>query len=476
MSPPNADDASSPITKSLAIDIVASTRPMHTRINKLITSRVPLALPPRSSDASAYISGMLHFLPVYMAFEKLWLDVTSTPPSGEEKANDTPLDAESADGLPRGTDSKDGHIEVSERVRTILVALYMPQLFRSDRLRGDIRSMTGWSDEVLDRQIHTIKGTGQLSAFLSHIKQAVHAKPHVLIAYSYNLLMALFAGGRYIRASLEKAGSDFWETVPEPIKPTMQPCEPRPGAAAAASVSPFSPLELTGDDGLGTHSPHASSCDEFLQFWHFDSPEDGEDFKRDYKERLLGWEDTLTSGEREDILQESVIILESIGQIVGQLDDVCSDEREEGKSDLMARRPSLASHFMQAQFVARLRDSFLIARDRGVGNPFRTQSVDTDASEREEQEGGENQDASHDGVTAASKSMRFAKTLPTPRRNKGLGAVTEDDTKLRAGSPMHIFDAMAARPIFAWIVGLLILYVVVRVRGVVLICSGYAHS
>ncbi|KAH0498095.1 hypothetical protein TgHK011_005369 [Trichoderma gracile] len=467
MSPPAADDAPSPTTKSLAADIVASTRSMHTRINKLITSRVPLALPPRSSDAGAYISGMLHFLPVYMAFEKLWLDIISTPPVGEEEADATRLVAESSDGYPHVKENKDGHIEVSERVRTILVALYMPQLFRSDRLRGDIKSMTGWSGDVLDRQIHAIKGSGQLSAFTSHIKQAVRTKPHVLIAYSYNLFMALFAGGRYLRASFEKAGNEFWETVPGPIKPTMQPCEPRPGAAA--SVSPFSPLELTGDDGFGARSPHAASCDEFLQFWHFDSPEDGEDFKRDYKERLLTWEDSLTADEREDILQESAIILESIGHIVGQLDDVYSDEQGDKDSDEMPRRPSLASHFMQAQFVARLRDSFLIARDRGVGNPFRSRSVDTDASEREEQEGeeGGNENTQHHALTGAPKAMRFAKTLPTPRRRKGPDPVTQEDGKLRGGLPMHILDAMTARPIFAWIVGLLILYVVVRVRGVV---------
>ncbi|ETS03123.1 heme oxygenase-like protein [Trichoderma reesei RUT C-30] len=473
MSPPNADDAPSTTTKSLAVDIVAATRPMHTRINKLVTSRVPLALPPRSSDPGAYISGLLHILPVYMTFEKLWLDIISSPSPVEDAADGTRLDAESGDGPARVNDSKDGNLEVPERVRKILVALYMPQLFRSDRLRGDIKSMTGWSDEVLDRQIQAIKGTGQLSANLSHIKQAVHAKPHVLVAYSYNLFMALFAGGRYIRASFEKAGNEFWQTVPEPIKPTMQPCQPRPAAAAAAaaaaSVAPFSPLELTGDDGLGTqHSSHASSsCDEFLQFWHFDSPEDGEDFKRDYKERLLTWEDTLTADEREDILQESIIILESIGHIVGQLDEVYSDEHGEKDNLQMPRRPSFASHFMQAQFVARLRDSFLIARDRGVGNPFRTRSVDTEASGREEQGGEEDDNNQHDAVTGASKSIRFAKTLPTPRRNKGRDAVIEEDGKLRGGLPMHIVDAMAARPIFAWIVGLLILYVVVRVRGIV---------
>ncbi|TFB04016.1 hypothetical protein CCMA1212_003894 [Trichoderma ghanense] len=452
---------SSPTTKSLAVDIIASTRSMHTRINKLVTSRVPLALPPRSHDAGAYISGLLHILPVYMTFETLWLDIISSTPAGEE-ADDALIDAESGDVHPPAKDGKAGAPEVSKRVRKILVALYLPQLFRSDRLRGDIKSMTGWSDDVLDRQIQAIKATGQLSAFLSHIKQAVHAKPHVLIAYSYNLLMALFAGGRYIRASLEKAGDEFWATVPEPIKPTMQPCEPRPGAAAG--VASFSPLELTGDDGLGTRS-----CDGFLQFWHFDSPEDGEDFKRHYKERLLKWEDTLTADEREHILQESVIILESIGQIVGQLDGVYADEQEERPSvQIPLRRPSLASHFMQAQFVARLRDSFLVARERGVGNPSRSRSVDTEASERDEPEDVEDESAQHDGITCASKSMRFAKALPIPPRKKGRGGVVmEEDGKSRAGWPMHIVDAMAARPIFAWIVGLLILYVIVRVRGVV---------
>ncbi|KAK4075932.1 hypothetical protein Trihar35433_2492 [Trichoderma harzianum] len=330
------DDASSQPPKPLAFEMVAATRELHTRINRLVVSRLPLALPPQAPDAGPYISGLLHLLPVYMTFEKLWEDIIP-------------------DTLPQEASLDDERPKISERMHTILKELKIPQLFRSDILRADIKSMTGWSDDILDTQIDVIKRKGKLSAFISHIKQIIPDEPHTLIAYSYNLFMALFAGGRFIRASFEKAGDEFWETVPRPIKPTMEPCRPKSTAS--------SPLEPTHD--LTEASRNAQTP---LQFWRFNTAEDGEDLKRDYKEVLLKWENELSPWEREDIVRESVIILENIEAIVNHLDSIFTEEQEEKPSIQIPKRPSLADRFAQTQFVARIRDSFMIAKERGVGS------------------------------------------------------------------------------------------------------------
>ncbi|KAJ3481825.1 hypothetical protein NLG97_g7726 [Lecanicillium saksenae] len=60
--------------------IAASTRGIHARLNKSIISRLPLALPPRASDPSTYVTGLIHIAPIYLAFESLWNDFLEPGP------------------------------------------------------------------------------------------------------------------------------------------------------------------------------------------------------------------------------------------------------------------------------------------------------------------------------------------------------------------------------------------------------------
>ncbi|KAL7903351.1 hypothetical protein HDV63DRAFT_120410 [Trichoderma sp. SZMC 28014] len=422
------DNDSSQTPKSLAGDMVSATRSMHTKINKLVTSRLPLAVPPKAPDSGPYACGLLHILPIYMTFEQLWLDILDTPPG-------------------------DASGQISERVHTILKEIHLPQLFRSDRLRADLKSMTGWTDEILDLQINGIKGTGELSVFISHIKQIVRAKPHVLIAYSYNLFMALFAGGRFIRATLEKAGEEFWQIVPEHIKPTMQPCEP--------NLVIESSLEQIEEDDKNLLP---------LRFWTFDSENDGEDLKQEYKAKLLQWESELTAEERDDILQESVYILENIGLLVGQLDAICSavqDEEEEEPVVQIPMRPSLAGLLGGTQFGARLRDSLLIARERGIGNPFRSKSLDAVENEKGINHGDATA-STETGCSGVSKSMRFAKSLPIPPRQHRVAKDSRSGLDLHTKSQRHDASGTMIGPALVGVFGLFFLYVLYsRVGGVI---------
>ncbi|KAM0456350.1 hypothetical protein ACHAPV_007292 [Trichoderma viride] len=419
------DNGSSQAPKSLASDMVSATRPMHTKINKLITSRLPLAVPPKAPDSGPYACGLLHILPIYMTFERLWLDILDTPPG-------------------------DAPGQISERVHTILKEIHLPQLFRSDRLRADIKSMTGWTDDILDLQINGIKGTGELSVFISHINQIVRAKPHVLVAYSYNLFMALFAGGRFIRATLEKAGEEFWQIVPEPIKPTMQPCEP--------DLVIDSPLEQIEED-------HHEKNLMPLRFWTFDSENDGEDLKQEYKSKLLQWEGELTAEEREDILQESILILENIDLLVGQLDAVCSNVQDEEPVVQISMRPSLAGLLGGTQFGARLRDSLLIARERGIGNPFRNKSLDA-AENGKSINHADTTTSTETACSGVPKSMRFAKSLPIPprkhRKDGGSGLDLHTKSQRRDAGGTLIGPALVG------VFGLFFLYVLYnRVGGII---------
>lgn len=93
--------------------------------------------------------------------------------------------------------------------------------------------------------------------------------------------MALFSGGRYIRAQLRQAGPAFWN-------------------------SKFS----------GEKRRH---FDDQLSFWEFEGVRDGEDLRAEFKKRFMDVEQHLTEGEREEVLQEAVYIM---GAVIGVVEEI----------------------------------------------------------------------------------------------------------------------------------------------------------
>lgn len=98
--------------------------------------------------------------------------------------------------------------------------------------------------------------------------------------------MAVFSGGRWIRAQLLAAGSDFWGT----------------------------------DNTL--------LADVGLSFFHFDGNEDGEDIKASFKSRLWAADSILTLEEREDVTQEAKTIFQLCEALVTELDELFSTPAE----------------------------------------------------------------------------------------------------------------------------------------------------
>ncbi|KAK1989393.1 hypothetical protein LZ30DRAFT_138618 [Colletotrichum cereale] len=346
----------------LSESIAAATRSVHAKLNKLIIARLPLAIPPYAADPSIYVSGLLHIAPIYATFESLWKTIVeSSPPAvggapGDDQLGVFPSDP---DGLLSA--SSDGHSLrhqplLCERTRSILTSLYLPGLMRSDRLRSDIGSITGWSLDVVEEQLKATVGSGRLAEFTQHMKLTIEKKPHVLLAYSYILFMALFAGGRFIRATLESAGSDFWAQIPSPILPSQRVCQAKHPSTAVPTSATLGPVDMMRGDyrtiGAGTkHSRHSLP----LGFFHFATVLDGEDLRKEFKKRLAESEDLLTTQERSDIIQEAVYIFDNMLLLVGQMDNVC----ETSLGDAQAPPP-------WASLVpgGRLRDSLAVARER----------------------------------------------------------------------------------------------------------------
>lgn len=428
--------------RPLAESIAISTRSIHARLNKLIIARLPLALPPRAADPSIYVSGLLHIAPIYMTFERLWRNILDADPEADPETTagdscdpDMPL-LDSA-GVPLEGHEAGGqgvhNPPVCKRIHSLLQHLHLPGLMRSDRLKADIASLTGWPDHVVEEQLRSIGQTGRLAQFTNHIKRAVENRPHVLLAYSYILFMALFAGGRFIRASLESAGKEFWEQLPSPVLPTELSCQHSTRPIERASG--LTDEELPEDD----HNSHADHKMP-LRFFHFKSAEDGEELKREFKKRLVDLESILTDAEKHDVIQEAVCIFENMTLMINQLDMVCADLDRNNGDDITSVN-NLAG--MVNPIGARFRDSVSITKERTArSSRLSTSSDDSTCSIikraigalRAESRSSPGEPSAHSrsghppmssmaGVElcpAFSKSMRFEKTLPKPTRSPTL--------------------------------------------------------
>lgn len=410
--------------RPLAESIVAATRSIHAKLNKLIIARLPLALPPRAQDPALYISGLLHITPIYMTFEALWRDILDSSPANDVEEKET-------DALDPDTGLADADLPPSDvhrlsgcnKMQSLLQHVFLPGLMRSDRLKADIAHITGWSDSLVEDQLRFVEQSGRLGDFIQHIKRSVQHRPHVLLAYSYILFMALFAGGRFIRATLESAGDDFWSHLPSPIKPTSLPCQ--------QSTRPTKRASGLSDEQLPDHDHYCHATHTMpLRFFHFQTPEDGEDLKREFKQRLLDAEKMLTAREKQDIVQESVCIFENMTLLIHQLDSVCGDPERKDSSSTTSSLFELVDQFHP--FRSRLRDSVSVAKERsartstlssdGVRQVWKSW-VNTSVSSPPQSEfatpiGHPNVSGVESGAAScpASKSMRFEKALPKPTR------------------------------------------------------------
>ncbi|KAG5982830.1 hypothetical protein E4U55_001283 [Claviceps digitariae] len=400
----------------LAESMVIATRPVHAKLNKLIVSRLPLALPPFATDSQAYASGMMHIAPIFATFESEWSAILDQPDPST----------------------------VSQDLLTTLQLLHLPGLMRTDRLEADVQSMMGWTRAVTREQLDRVSKTGHLKEFLSHIRRAVKSKPHVLMSYSYILFMALFAGGRFVRTTLEAAGEEFWQRLPGGRDSEQDQQEEEQEEELQQEKQ---------EEDKQTSSSNTSGLP--LRLFQFDTPQDGEDLKRDFKQRLAEAEKWLSCREKHDVVQEAICIFENLVLVVAQVDDVVAeagigvgagarDASRWPSADRRSSADSLATVITKPTWFNRFRDSVAVTKERSA----RRSSQEVHDRRRRQAEGcladekttpaltggttlpsrPDNHpivgsgDAECPAAAASSKSVRFKESLPQRRSQSHLGA------------------------------------------------------
>jgi heme oxygenase len=161
---------------SFSNELYSDIRTEHTKLNKLITSRLPLCLPPYQETPCAYAQGLAVFGVLFERFEEEIIRCIT-----------------------------DTRLNLDEDTIQIVDHLNIPGLRRTDRLHQDLAHISfhdNWSRNLLSSPAHfaTIaRASAAVNTSLSKVKD----KPHVLLAYAWAMYLALFNGGRWIRSQLE---------------------------------------------------------------------------------------------------------------------------------------------------------------------------------------------------------------------------------------------------------------------------------
>lgn len=282
-------------------------RTLHTSLNRLITSRLPLALPPHAPDSTLYATGLLHFAHIFLTFESLWADLLRDhaspppPPPANDLGTASPpfspllsyLLVNPYDSPSLFTSTLGAPTPPSPALTSFLSTLRPRGLIRSSRLKRDLEFLLHCHPTDLEVLLAKYPGD-KVAHFCTHIRKSVNEKPWTLVAYAWTFYMAIFSGGRWIRGGLLSAGEGFW--------PTNDPTTSSMNNMPATSNSKNN-LKERG-----------------LSFWHFPGPHDGEDIKASFKLHLSAAETLFTPSERIDIIEESKHIFRLCAELVDELD------------------------------------------------------------------------------------------------------------------------------------------------------------
>lgn len=243
-------------------------------LNKSITARLPLCLPPHASDPMPYYIGMLMFGQIFLTFEA-------------------------------ATDETSSQYCRSSRDQELIESLRVPSLARSKSILHDLKLLEKRL-ELLPSCSDTHDGDSEYVTpedavrtaaheYTKHIRENIIQRPHLAMAYAWTMYLALFNGGRWLHRMLAGAGAEFW----------------------------LEDKEISADN--------TSTDVEVLSFWHFDAAtqEDpgAEKLKLEFKKRFDEASETITADEKDQVVEEAKGVFELCSRLINFLDNHMAEEQ-----------------------------------------------------------------------------------------------------------------------------------------------------
>ncbi|KIW03456.1 uncharacterized protein PV09_05225 [Verruconis gallopava] len=294
-----------------------ATKHQHTALNRLISSRLPLCLPPHAAQPDAYLIGITQIAEIFLAFESVWDDITSLSqvPSLENTWD-------SLETYPHPLSQSRG---VDDPLISALRTLRPMGIARSSRLKNDLeylRCVCGIPED--DARC------AAADAIKAHVDSQVRSKPHLLIAYAWTMYLAVFSGGRYIRSLLCDAGEDFWlgrHESPAATETSSQAEKKSSGWNWRSPVARLSSSSTKAGTESKSRSKQPKTVDELRSFeakglslWFFPGPNDGEELRAEFKQRLRELEPLLSVEQELEIVSEAQAVFSRVEALVSELD------------------------------------------------------------------------------------------------------------------------------------------------------------
>lgn len=239
--------------------INVATRKQHTNLNRLLISRLPLALPPHTETPELFGRGIVPFARIFALFEVEWELFTRHVSIKPETGSTHDIE-----------------------VRKWLARLRPHGLARSDRLKNDLQHLRA----IIPYKIYHTPDLGD--KWTRDMRTLMRSKPHVFVAFAWVFYMAVFSGGRWIRQQLANGGAGFWQQ------------------------SDITQLDKEQDSAL-LDVPGFS-------FLSFEGDQDGEDIKALFKSRLTEGETLLTPEEKQDVIDTAQQLFDRSILLVTEMD------------------------------------------------------------------------------------------------------------------------------------------------------------
>jgi heme oxygenase len=252
---------------------------------------------------------------VFLTFESLFADLAAnypasaaTPgsPPGSPKLNSPALGALLVDPYSERPEAQPRN----EALQAALGSLLPPNLLRSATLHTDLTALHRTSPVTLSVALSRFPSPA-VQSFANHIRVAATDKPHVLVAYAWVFYMALFSGGRWIRAQLVNAGPDFWQNKDSGAI----------GTDGSHLDDEFERVDGVNDEA-GDEALKRPLDEAGLSFLFFGGESDGEDIKSEFKARLAAVESLFSTEEREEVVAEAREIFRRCIELVRELDGI----------------------------------------------------------------------------------------------------------------------------------------------------------